>query len=81
MFPIQSSEFTKSQNFGSILKKKNCIKKSKNFNFWSKNYFLGITKYIFSIWCAVYSDRSELNHSDEIFIIQISISVDSFDEQ
>ena len=62
IFPIQSSEFTKSLNFGSNLKK-SCKKKSKIFNFLPKDCFFKI-KNIFSIWNRVYSVRSILDLSD-----------------
>ena len=65
IFPMQLSEFIRSMNFGSNMKK-NCIQKKKihlkiEFFEW-RNYFL--------IYNNVYSDRSELYLSNETIIIQ-----------
>ena len=59
----------KSLKFGSNLKKKNCKKKPKNFHFSLQNLFSSVKEYIFNL-NSVYSDRYELDHSDETIIIK-----------
>ena len=67
IFPMQQSEFIKSVNFGSYLKKK-CIQKLKTFIFTYKLIF--IMKIIFLICNKVYSDRSEIDLSHPTIRIQ-----------
>ena len=68
IFPMQLSEFIKSVNFVSNLKK-NEEKKRKNYIFDLKIDFFR-WKNIFLIYNKVYSDRSELDLSDEAVRIQ-----------
>ena len=72
---MPSSKFIKSLNFGSNLKI--TATKNKNKHFSPRNGFL-YRKNIFLFWNMVYSDRSELDLTDETIRIQISISVESY---
>ena len=68
IFPVQLSKFKKSVYFGSNLKK-TARKNLKIFIFHIKINFYS-WKNIFSMWNRVYSDRSELDLSDETIRIQ-----------
>ena len=63
IFPMQLSEFIRSLNFGSNMKK-NCIKKRKNLLLHLKIIFLDEDIFFF-IYNKEYSDRSELDLSNE----------------
>ena len=76
---MQLSEFIRSVNFGSNMKK-TAWKKRKNLILHLKIDFFK-WRNIFLIYNKVYSDRSELDLSNETIRIQKKISVESFDEK
>ena len=69
IFPIQSSEFIKSLNFGSNLKK-NCNKKNLNLFIFHLEIDFYRYKNICCIWNRIFSDRSKLDLFDETIRIQ-----------